>query len=111
MGRRSSVRATRSAASVSRPTGLRPVRATMPPAIAAITTPIPPTASSTHFSLVITALVGARLFEISSELPLGRWTASTRWLDTVLRDMNSSPLMTAFSGWPIGSVWPCWLAV
>ncbi len=47
IGRRSSVRATRSAASVSRATGLKPARATMPPANAAIATPIPPTMSST----------------------------------------------------------------
>ena len=79
MGRRSSVRATRSAASVSRPTGRSPVRVTMPPATAATATPIPPTASSTQRSFVITASVGARLLEISSVLPLGRWTASTRW--------------------------------
>ena len=50
----------------------------MPPATAAITTPIPPTANSTHLSLFITALVGCKLLEISSELPLGRWIANTR---------------------------------
>ncbi len=111
MGRRSSVRATRSAASVSRATGRRPVRVTMPPATAATASPIPPTIINTQRSLVMTAWVGARLLEISSVLSLGRCTASTRWFIAVRRDMNRSPRMTDFSCSPIGNVCPCWLAV
>ncbi len=72
MGRRSSVRATRSAASVSRATGRSPARATVPPAIAATATPRPPTISSTVPNRLSTWPVGARLLEISSELPLVR---------------------------------------
>jgi hypothetical protein len=72
IGRRSSVRATRSAASVNRATGRRPALVTIPPATAATATPTPPTISSTRRNWVMTASVRARLFEISSELPLGR---------------------------------------
>ena len=72
------MRATRSAASVSRPTGRSPAWVTIPPATAATATPTPPTINSTQRSFVITASVGARLLEISSELPFGRCTASTR---------------------------------
>ena len=43
-----------------------------------------------------------------------RWAgarpAPADWL-AVRRDMNRSPRITAFSGSPIGSVWPSWLAV
>lgn len=78
MGRRSSVRATRSVASVNRATGLSPVRATVPPAIAATAMPIPPTMSKMVPSRLSTWLVGQRFFEISSELPDCRCTASTR---------------------------------
>ncbi|CKN38704.1 Uncharacterised protein [Mycobacterium tuberculosis] len=106
MGRRSSVRATRSAASVRRPTGLSPARVTIPPATAATATPIPPTINSTQRSLFMTASVGLRLLEISSELPLVRRMASTRWSAVVRRDMNNSPRITAFSAAPTGSVWP-----
>ncbi len=73
--------------------------------------PEAPTMASTVPSLFSRAMVGARLLEISSELPSARCTASTRWLLTVRSDISSSPWTTAFSGAPSGSVWPCWLAV
>ncbi|ODR15577.1 hypothetical protein BHQ19_33855 [Mycolicibacterium porcinum] len=107
IGLRSSVRATRSAASVSLPTGLSPALATAPPAMAATATPTPPTMSNTVPSRLSTWTVGARLLEISRELPLARCTASTRWWLAVRRDISSSPEMTSFSGLPSGSICPC----
>ncbi len=59
--------------------GSQPVRATVPPAIAATAMPSPPTINRMVPNRFNTLPVGARLFEISSELPLDRWTASTRW--------------------------------
>jgi len=56
-------------------TGSHPVRATLPPAIAATAMPSPPTMSRMVTSRWSTSTVGARLFEISSEL--AGWTDST----------------------------------
>ncbi|SKV15311.1 Uncharacterised protein [Mycobacteroides abscessus subsp. abscessus] len=79
IGRRSSVLATRSAASVSLATGRSPVPATMAPAAAATATPTPPTISSTQPSRRSTVSVGSSDLAMISVLPLSRRRASTRW--------------------------------